>query len=286
MKKTVINAAIALAISTIPFGAGAAHILNKFAYDGMWPGTIEGHMKRTDVALEAVANQSKANTDAIDNNTAAITANKQAADTAIKANSDKIADNTAAITANKQAADAAIKANSDKIADNSAAITANKQAADAAIKANSDKIADNSAAITANKQAADTAIKANSDNIATNAGNIEKNSAAIASQAQAFRDYQSQVTQGFDAVNGRIDNLSKEMKRGFAAQAALNGLFQPYNVGKFNVTAAIGGYESEQGVAIGTGYRVNENFAVKAGVATNLSNFKGVTYNLGANLEW
>ena len=76
------------------------------------------------------------------------------------------------------------------------------------------------------------------------------------------------------------------MKKGFASQAALNGLFQPYNVGKFNVTAAIGGYDSEQAMAIGSGYRFNENFAIKAGVASDLSGFDHVTYNIGANFEF
>lgn len=46
----------------------------------------------------------------------------------------------------------------------------------------------------------------------------------------------------FAAVNSRIDKLDDKMKKGFASQAALNGLFQPYNVGKFNVSAAIGSY--------------------------------------------
>ena len=90
----------------------------------------------------------------------------------------------------------------------------------------------------------------------------------------------------FAAVNSRIDKLDDKMKKGFASQAALNGLFQPYNVGKFNVTAAIGGYDSEQAMAIGSGYRFNENFAIKAGVASDLSGFDHVTYNIGANFEF
>ena len=90
----------------------------------------------------------------------------------------------------------------------------------------------------------------------------------------------------FAAVNTRIDTLDKKMKRGFASQAALNGLFQPYNVGKFNVTAAIGGYDSEQAMAIGTGYRFNENIAVKAGIASDLGAFDHITYNVGVNFEF
>ena len=98
--------------------------------------------------------------------------------------------------------------------------------------------------------------------------------------------YQAATNAKFDAVNSRIDKLDDKMKKGFAAQAALNGLFQPYNVGKFNVSAAIGGYDSEQAMALGTGYRFNENFAIKAGIASDLSGFDHVTYNIGANFEF
>ena len=90
----------------------------------------------------------------------------------------------------------------------------------------------------------------------------------------------------FAAVNSRIDKLDDKMKKGFASQAALNGLFQPYNVGKFNVSAAIGGYDSEQAMALGAGYRFNENFAIKAGIASDLGGFDHVTYNVGANFEF
>ena len=87
-----------------------------------------------------------------------------------------------------------------------------------------------------------------------------------------------------DHLDRRVDKLSKEIKRGLAAQAALTGLFQPYNVGKANFTAAVGGYKSQTAVALGTGYRYNEYVASKAGVA--FSQGGGVSYNMGINFEW
>ena len=87
-----------------------------------------------------------------------------------------------------------------------------------------------------------------------------------------------------DRLDRRVDKLSKEIKRGLAAQAALTGLFQPYNVGKANFTAAVGGYKSQTAVAVGTGYRYNEYVASKAGVA--FSQGGGVSYNMGINFEW
>ncbi|RTP97312.1 hypothetical protein EKN38_22415 [Enterobacter sp. WCHEn045836] len=76
------------------------------------------------------------------------------------------------------------------------------------------------------------------------------------------------------------------MKKGFASQAALSGLFQPYGVGKANLSLAFGGYESHSAIAVGSGYRFNENVALKTGFATNAEDFSDLTYTAGVNFEW
>ena len=129
-------------------------------------------------------------------------------------------------------------------------------------------------------------IEKNKANIAANTAAIDKNKTNIEANKNAIAANYAEMKNNFAAVNSRIDKLDDKMKKGFAAQAALNGLFQPYSVGKFNVTAAIGGYDSEQAMALGTGYRFNENFALKAGIASDLSGFDHVTYNIGANFEF
>lgn len=83
----------------------------------------------------------------------------------------------------------------------------------------------------------------------------------------------------------RLDKLNEELKRGLATQAALSGLFQPYSVGKFNVTAAVGGYQSKSAVAVGAGYRFNAHFAAKAGVAMSTGD-NNASYNVGVNYEF
>ena len=167
---------------------------------------------------------------------------------------------------------------------------------DEGITANKDQIAANKGQIAANKdqiknntndihglqqQAVENALhdKNQDQNIGVNANNIEKNQQAIAANYKEMKN-------NFAAVNSRIDDLDEEMKKGFASQAALAGLFQPYNVGKFNLSVALGGYESEQAMALGTGYRFNDNFAMKAGIATDIGGFDHLTYNIGANFEW
>ncbi|EHZ1978940.1 YadA-like family protein, partial [Escherichia coli] len=81
----------------------------------------------------------------------------------------------------------------------------------------------------------------------------------------------------------QIRENHEEMKRAAAQSAALAGLFQPYSVGKFNATAALGGYSDKQAVAVGVGYRFNEQTAAKAGVAASDGD---VSYNVGVNFEF
>ena len=157
------------------------------------------------------------------------------------------------------------------------------------IKANTDDIHKLQNKLVENEfhdHAQDQNIGVNKNNIEKNKANIQTNANNIAANRTLIERYKVSSDAQFKAVNSRIDSLDDKMKKGFASQAALNGLFQPYNVGKFNVSAAIGGYDSEQAMALGTGYRFNDNFAIKAGVASDLSGFDHVTYNIGANFEF
>ena len=224
------------------------------------------------------------NANNIEKNQQAIAANKDQ----IAANKDQIKNNTNDIHGLQQQAvenalhdknqDQNIGVNANNIEKNQQAIAANKDQ----IAANKDQIKNNTNDIHGlQQQAVENALhdKNQDQNIGVNANNIEKNQQAIAANYKEMKN-------NFAAVNSRIDDLDEEMKKGFASQAALAGLFQPYNVGKFNLSVALGGYESEQAMALGTGYRFNENFAMKAGIATDVGGFDHLTYNIGANFEW
>ncbi len=84
----------------------------------------------------------------------------------------------------------------------------------------------------------------------------------------------------------RFNQLDKKIDRGLASSAAMSMLFQPYGVGKFNLTAGVGGYGSETAIAIGSGYRFDENKAIKAGVASSTSSSSKLMYGASVNFEW
>ena len=138
-----------------------------------------------------------------------------------------------------------------------------------------------SAAQTAAAQAQDV-VKANEARVAANKADIATLQTASSQHAAGIAKNSARI----DSLDKNVANLRKETRQGLAAQAALSGLFQPYSVGKFNVTAALGGFKSDTAVAVGAGYRFNENFAAKAGLAVGTSSGGSASYNVGVNYEW
>ena len=129
----------------------------------------------------------------------------------------------------------------------------------------------------------------NAVQIVANTKQINTNKTDIAALQTANGQHAAGIAKNsarIDSLDRDVANLRKETRQGLAAQAALSGLFQPYSVGKFNATAALGGFKSDTAVAVGAGYRFNENFAAKAGLAVSTSSGDSVSYNVGVNYEW
>ncbi|MCJ2699228.1 YadA-like family protein [Escherichia coli] len=105
------------------------------------------------------------------------------------------------------------------------------------------------------------------------------NTQAIQSNSRQLQEHDVRL----NSQQRQIRENHEEMKRAAAQSAALAGLFQPYSVGKFNATAALGGYSDKQAVAVGVGYRFNEQTAAKAGIAASDGD---VSYNVGVNFEF
>ena len=115
--------------------------------------------------------------------------------------------------------------------------------------------------------------------VTNNTQSINKNNKAIASNTRTLQQHSTRL----DKQQRQINENHKEMKRAAAQSAALTGLFQPYSVGKFNATAAVGGYSDQQAMAVGVGYRFNEQTAAKAGVAFSDGD---ASWNVGVNFEF
>ena len=197
------------------------------------------------------------------------------------------------VTANTDA----IKNKADQIAVESVktiAVDAQKsaQAAQGAVKeAQESAKAAQASAVTANNvaSAAQTAAAQAQDAFKANEARVAANKADIATLQTASSQHAAGIAKNsarIDSLDKNVANLRKETRQGLAAQAALSGLFQPYSVGKFNVTAALGGFKSDTAVAVGAGYRFNENFAAKAGLAVGTSSGGSASYNVGVNYEW
>ncbi|EEQ2429025.1 hypothetical protein GSU67_005008, partial [Escherichia coli] len=108
---------------------------------------------------------------------------------------------------------------------------------------------------------------------------VTKNTQTIQNHSRQLQEHNARL----NSQQRQIRENHEEMKRAAAQSAALAGLFQPYSVGKFNATAALGGYSDKQAVAVGVGYRFNEQTAAKAGIAASDGD---VSYNVGVNFEF
>ncbi|EIE2990367.1 YadA-like family protein [Escherichia coli] len=123
------------------------------------------------------------------------------------------------------------------------------------------------------------AVAENRQAIGTNSRAINTNRQAIAANTRTLRQHEARMND----MSRKIDDNNDEMRRAAAQSAALSGLFQPYTVGAFNATAAMGGYSDKQAVAVGAGYRFNDTVAAKAGVAVSDGD---PSWNVGVNLEF
>ncbi|HFP0897362.1 TPA: YadA-like family protein, partial [Escherichia coli] len=108
---------------------------------------------------------------------------------------------------------------------------------------------------------------------------VTKNTQTIQNHSRQLQEHNARL----NSQQRQIRENHEEMKRAAAQSAALAGLFQPYSVGKFNATAALGGYSDKQAMAVGVGYRFNEQTAAKAGIAASDGD---VSYNVGVNFEF
>lgn len=89
---------------------------------------------------------------------------------------------------------------------------------------------------------------------------LAEHTAAIRDQsnlnAKHIVDLRKDMERQFKEVNKKVDGS-------YAQAAALSSLMQPYNVGKFAVTSSVGHYGDANSLALGVGYRMNENVAMQ-----------------------
>lgn len=136
-----------------------------------------------------------------------------------------------------QANTKAISTEKTRIDNNKTLIIKNKENIDT----NKKLITGNTELITAHKKVIDS----NKASIANNQRLISVNTASITGNQKLIAQNTAKITlnhQAIQKLTTDLMNLKTALKRGLATQSALNGLFQPYSVGKFNLTAAFGGY--------------------------------------------
>lgn len=88
----------------------------------------------------------------------------------------------------------------------------------------------------------------------------------------------------FSDLSTRIDDNKKKADAGSASAMAAAGVPQVLYNQDFAVGAAIGGYESEQAIAVGFSARASDNVTIKSTVAADTQ--QGFGYNAGVAIGW
>lgn len=111
-----------------------------------------------------------------------------------------------------------------------------------------------------------------------------KRVAAHSKQLANHEQRLGKVESGLSNTNKRIDKVKDNANAGTATALAAAGIPQVAGEQRFSLGAAVGGYESEQAIAVGFSSRVSEKVVIKASVATDSQH--GVGYNVGTSIGW
>ena len=113
--------------------------------------------------------------------------------------------------------------------------------------------------------------------------NLQSLNDGIESLASNAASTQASNERRFASIDHRINKLEDKMEKGLAATAALTGLSPlPPTEHKTQISAALGGYGSNQALAVGAFHYINNRTLLNAGAAyggnSNVSYKVGVTF--------
>lgn len=113
---------------------------------------------------------------------------------------------------------------------------------------------------------------------------VAQNTKQLANHEQRLDNLQQQTNRNFASLGQRIEKVQDKANAGTATALAAAGIPQVTGEQRFSLGAAVGGYESEQALAVGFSSRITDNVVIKASVATDTQH--GVGYNLGTSIGW
>jgi len=132
--------------------------------------------------------------------------------------------------------------------------------------------------------AANANIEANRSALVSSNKRIAANTQQLANHEQRLNGLEQQTNRNFAEMGKRIDKVQDKANAGTATALAAAGIPQVTGEQRFSLGAALGGYESEQAVAVGFSSRITSNVVLKASVATDSQH--GVGYNVGTSIGW
>lgn len=141
---------------------------------------------------------------------------------------------------------------------------------------------------TATRKSADAKL---SSRIDSNDATLVQHDQRITSNTQRIGSVESRVSNLEQSTNKRFSDMDKRIgenrkvaSAGIAGAGAMANIPQVSQNSTFSVGAGVGGYDSEQAVAVGFSARVNNNIVTKMSVSTNTQS--EVLWGAGVGMEW
>lgn len=116
------------------------------------------------------------------------------------------------------------------------------------------------------------------------AGELDNHDQRIGTLEQSTNANFTNLGSRVDKLSDKVEQNRKKANAGTSSALAAAGIPQVTGEQRFSLGAAVGGYESENALAVGFSSRVTSNVVIKAAVATDSQH--GVGYNAGLSVGW
>ncbi|EIM6622201.1 YadA-like family protein [Salmonella enterica] len=117
-----------------------------------------------------------------------------------------------------------------------------------------------------------------------NTDQIIAHSRSIAANRDAITSLESSTNKRFADIDKRVNENKKQAAAGTSSAMAMANIPQVTESQRFAIGAGVGGYDSQNAIAVGASFRASQNVVIKATVSDDSASNFG--YGVGASIGW
>ncbi|EHT3579235.1 YadA-like family protein [Salmonella enterica] len=124
----------------------------------------------------------------------------------------------------------------------------------------------------------------NTDQIIVHSRAISTNAAGIAANRDAINSLESSTNKRFADIDKRVSDNKKQAAAGTSSAMAMANIPQVTESQTFAIGAGVGGYDSQNAIAVGASFRASQNVVIKATISDDSASNFG--YGAGVSVGW